>query len=110
MERVCGTCVRARVVELVVVSTCVGWVGSSIDGGGGDGASCCWRMASGRVVGISSSWLLSKGMICGASFLWIGLACIAVCGCGAWTLKRHMRAPVFSRNPSSMSAPSLLKT
>ena len=108
MERVGGTFVRAHVVEPVVVGTRVGWIVSGIDGG--DGASLCWRMASGRVVGILSSSLSSKGMICGASFLWVGLACIAVCGCGAWTLKRHMRAPVFSQNPSSMSAPELLTT
>ena len=27
--------------------------------------------------------------------LWLGLACIAVCGFGAWMLTRHIRAPIF---------------
>ena len=67
MERVGGAVVRARVG--VVVETCVGvsggdWIGSGVDGG--DGASLCWRMAIGSVVGVSSSSWSSKGMICGA--------------------------------------------
>ena len=57
-------CVRARVVEPVVVGTRVGWIVSGIDGGAG--ASICGRMASGRLVGMSSSLSLSKGMTCGA--------------------------------------------
>ena len=64
MERVGGAFVHARVVEPVVVGTRVGWIVSGIDGG--DGASLCRRMASGRVVGMSSSSSSSKGMICGA--------------------------------------------
>ena len=67
MERVGGAVVRARVV--VVGGTRVGvsggdWIGSGVDGG--DGASLCWRMAIGSVVGMSSSSSSSKGMICGA--------------------------------------------
>ena len=64
MERVGGVVVRPRVVEKVVVETRVGWIVSGIDGG--DGASLCWRMAIGSVVGMSSSSSSSKGMICGA--------------------------------------------
>jgi len=44
--------VRARVVEPVVVGTCVGWIVSGIVGGAG--ALLCWRMASGRLVGMPS--------------------------------------------------------